>query len=280
MVGLLALSSSLSAEGMPGQSLGIATVPNLRDLGGYKAANGMMTRMGILYRSNQLSRIDKGDLAKIAALGLKNEYDLRTAGERSALPDELPAGVNNIWLDVLDDASDSAPAQLLKLLNNPPEANKVLGGGKVEAMFTAAYRQFVSLPSARKAYRRLFIDLTKQENLPALFHCTTGKDRTGWAAAALLALLGIPEDVIYTDFLKSNDYLLPAYEPTIEAFRKGGGDPEIIKAVLGVKSEYLQASFDEMRRKYGTIEDYFSKALGIDAVGQTALRDVFLSRAN
>jgi protein-tyrosine phosphatase len=55
------------------------------------------------------------------------------------------------------------------------------------------YRQFVSLPSAKKAFRELFISVTDKSKLPAVFHCTTGEDRTGWAAAALLTLLGVPK---------------------------------------------------------------------------------------
>jgi protein-tyrosine phosphatase len=275
------LSAPLAAQPKqdpPGQNLGIPSVANLRDIGGYTTRDGAIVRTKLLYRSNQLSRISPNDMKRIAALGLKNEYDLRTAEERAELPDELPPGVNNIWLNVLADSDQSAPAQLGKLLQKPLEANAALGGGKVEEMFEKGYRDFVSLPSARKAYRQLFVDLAKQGSVPALFHCTTGKDRTGWAAAALLALLGVPEQVIYADFLRSNDYILPAYQQTIDAFTRAGGDPAITRAILGVKADYLKASFEEMRTKYGTIEDYFTKALEIDAAGQKALRDLYLAR--
>ena len=70
-------------------------------------------------------------------------------------------------------------------------------------------RATASLSHCRAPGRRsgsCFVDLGKERNLPALFHCTTGKDRTGWAAAALLSLLGVPEDVIFQDYLRSNDY--------------------------------------------------------------------------
>ena len=259
-----------------GISLGIRSVPNLRDLGGYVARDGAVVRSGKIYRSDQLSRISPDDLARIAALGLRTDYDLRTAEERAEVPDELPPGVNTIWLDVLADADQSAPAQLGKLLQDPKAANAALGGGKVEAMFVQGYRDFVSLPSARQAYRQLFIGLGRPGGEPALFHCTTGKDRTGWAAAALLSLLGVPESVIFDDFLRSNDYILPAYQGTIDAFTKAGGDPAITQAILGVKPEYLRASFDEMHARYGTIEDYFATALGIDASGQHSLRALYL----
>ena len=231
-----------------------------------------------MYRSDQLNPISPDDLKTIAALGLTNDFDLRTAEERSARPDQLPAGITNVWLNVLADADQSSLARLEKLLLEPKQANAVLGGGKAEAMFEQAYRDFVSLPSAKTAYRQLYLSLGENDKLPSLFHCTTGKDRTGWAAAALLALLGVPRDKVMEDFLRSNDYILPAYKKTIDAFVAAGGDAEIMTALLGVKSEYLQASFDEVQSKYGSIDLYFSEGLGIDAKGQKALRNFYLAK--
>ncbi len=275
-----ARSTAQLKEDTPGRSLGVASVPNLRDVGGYLTREGLVVRQKLLYRSSQLTKISSGDLEKIAALGLKKIYDLRTAEERAAAPDELPPDVDNIWLNVLADSNQSGPAQIMKLLQNPKEANPALGDGKAEAMFVKSYREFVTLPSARKAFHQLFVNLGKAGNLPALFHCTGGKDRTGWAAAALLSLLGAPEEVIMDDFLRSNEYILPAHQKMIDAFAQAGGDPVIIKAILGAKAEYLKAAFDEMKSKYGTIENYFSKALEIDAAGQEALRDRFLTCAD
>ena len=262
-----------------GEALGIASVPNLRDLGGYKTRDGATVAKGLVYRSNQLAPISPSDMEKLAQLGLKNDYDLRTEAERTPLPDELPPGVNNVWLNVLKDASGSAPTNLLALLQNPKEGNKALGGGKIEATFVKSYRDFVTLPSAKTAYREFFISLADQNKLPALFHCTTGKDRTGWAAAALLTLLDVPKKTVMEDYLRSNDYILPLYKKVIEAFVAGGGEPSIPQAIFGVKVEYLEAAFDEMQTKYGTIENYFSEALGIDTFTQKALRDLYLVQA-
>ena len=80
------------------------------------------------------------------------------------------------------------------------------------------------------------------------------------------------------DYLRSNDYILPLYKEVIDGFVDGGGEPTIPQAIFGVKVEYLEASFDEMQTKYGTIENYFSEALGIDATTQNALRDLYLAR--
>jgi len=259
-----------------GQSLGLASVPNLRDLGGYQTGNGKIVASGLVYRSNQLSGIPEADMEKLAGLGLKNAFDLRTVEERNKRPEELPKGVNYVILDVLADSPQAGPAQLEVMMKDPKSANAALGGGKIEANFQKSYREFVSLPSAKAEFHKLFLALGDRGQLPALFHCTTGKDRTGWAAAALLTLLGVPKEKVVEDYLRSNDYILPAYKKAIDAFVAGGGDPAIPPAVLGVKKEYLDAAFDEMEMKYGGIEQYFSEGLGIVAAQQQALRNLYL----
>jgi len=267
-----------AATEAPGQSLGIASIPNLRDLGGYRTRDGAIVATGLVYRANQLSGISPADLEKLAHLKLKNAYDLRTAEEREKRPDELPPGVEYVWLDVLADSPQAGPAQLEKLMADPQQANAALGGGKVEAGFEASYREFVSLPSAKAEFRQLYLGLGDRHQLPALFHCTTGKDRTGWAAAAFLTLLGVPRETVMQDYLRSNDYILPAYQKVIDGFVAAGGEPGIPAAILGVKKEYLEAAFDEMEKQYGTIEKYFSEGLGIDAAQQKALRELYLNR--
>lgn len=266
------------AKATPGQSLGIASVPNLRDLGGYKTKNGATVAKGLVYRSNQLSGISRDDMKKLSKLDLKVSLDLRTWAERSSRPDELPSGTKFVWLDVLADSPQAGPAQLEQLMQDPKKANAELGGGKVEALFQTSYREFVSLPSAKTEFHNFFLVLGDKSQLPALFHCTTGKDRTGWAAAALLTLLGVPKDRVYEDYLRSNDYIIPAYQKVIDGFVKTGGDASIPEAILGVKKEYLDAAFDEMEKKYGSIEKYFSEGLGIDAAQQKAIRDLYLGR--
>lgn len=258
-----------------GQSLGIASVPNLRDLGGYRTGDGKRVASGLVYRSNQLSGITPADMEKLAQLRLKNAFDLRTTEERSNRPEELPSGVHYVVLDVLADSPQAGPAQLEKLMADPKAANASLGGGKVEAAFQASYREFVSLPSARREFKKLFLALGDEKQVPALFHCTTGKDRTGWAAATFLSLMGVPKDEVYEDYLRSNDYILPAYKKAIDGFAAAGGNAEIPKAILGVKKEYLDAAFDEMGKTYGSIERYFAEGLGISAAQQQALRDLY-----
>ena len=156
----------------PGLSLGIASVPNLRDLGGYATRDGATVVRGLVYRSNQLAPISPGDMKKFAELGFKNDYDLRTEAERTPLPDELPPGVNNVWLNVLKDDSGAGPAQILALLQNPNEANKALGGGQMEATFVKSYRDFVSCPAQRPLTASSLLRWPTRTSCP---HCFTAQ---------------------------------------------------------------------------------------------------------
>lgn len=262
----------------PGQHLGIASVPNLRDVGGYTTRDGKTVARGIAFRSNQLNPVSPGDMKKLAALGLKNDYDLRTKAEVDARPDELPKGVNYTLLNVLADAKQASAAQIEELLHNPKEANEKLGGGKIDSLFVKTYRDFISLPSAKSAFRELFLSIADPAKTPALFHCTTGKDRTGWGAAAILTLLGVSPEVVMEDYMKSNEYILPMYSKEIKEFEAAGGDSTIVLSILGVRPLYLQASLDEMKHNYGSIENYFSEGLGIDTEQQKKLRDRFLKQ--
>jgi protein-tyrosine phosphatase len=268
-----AIMSARATSTRPGQRIEIPSVPNLRDIGGYPAAGGGRVRTGLLYRSVELNHLRDDDLAAFAELGIRTVFDLRTAAEQSAEPDVVPEGTDLVVCDVLKDSDSAAPAELMKVLSDPSLAEKMLGDGKAVQMFENGYRQIVSLPSALGAYRTFFTDIAGDAHRPALFHCTTGKDRTGWAAAATLLLLGVSEDDVAYDYGLSNRDLLPALKPLYEHFRAAGGDPHLLDPVLGVDQAYLQAALDEMTQRVGSIEDYFAQGLGIDETGQEELRN-------
>ena len=256
---------------VPGQSLGIASVPNLRDLGGWPARHGTVRR-GVLFRSSAFAGLAGSDLAAFDRLGIATVYDFRTEAERQARPNTLPAGVEYIVLDVMRDSKKQSAALMLKLFQDPQAAEEALGGGKAQALIEDGYRELIVLPSAQAGYRRFFTDLADGHHLPAVFHCTGGKDRTGWAAAATLMLLGVPEGDVMKDFLLTNEQLTPFTKPVADKFASMGGDPGLLDPVLGARKEYLLAGIDEMRVKYGDIEGYFTAGLGLDGSTIDALR--------
>ena len=103
----------------------------------------------------------------------------------------------------------------------------MLGGGKAGHLFEHGYRELVTLPAPARPTAACSATWPT-EHRPALFHCTTGKDRTGWAAAALLLLLGVPDELVMREYLLTNEELLPAEKPLLDHFRALGGDPDLL----------------------------------------------------
>jgi protein-tyrosine phosphatase len=278
LVFLVATATAQTPDAAPGSKLDIPSIVNLRDIGGYKTHDGHVVRKKLLYRSGALGRCSPEDLAKLGGLNLKCDFDLRLNNERIDLPDRVPPGVNVISLNVLADSDGSASAQLGRLMRRPKDVTAEKAIELSQAAMSQAFRELVTLPSAKKAYRQLFLELGQEDSLPAIIHCTYGKDRTGWAIAALLTLLGVPENVVIEDYLRSNENVLPVYQRAIDNFAREGGDPNVAKIIVSVRAEYLKSGFDEVKKQYGSIEGYFSKALQIDAAGQQRLKDRFLAR--
>ncbi|MFJ3584077.1 tyrosine-protein phosphatase [Streptomyces sp. NPDC090127] len=243
-----------------------ASVANLRDLGGLPLGRGRSVRSGRLLRSAQLDRLDPAEPA-VAALGIRTVVDFRTAYERAERPDHVPPGGRLLLADVLADflASSGLPpaAQLKSLLTHPMLAEQTLGGGRAHEAFTRTYRAFVSTDSARLAYRAFLVELGDPHGGPLLFHCTAGKDRTGWAATIVLTLLGADEKTVMTEYLAVNPAVRHAFAPMIEGFTAQGGDPELALALIGVVPEYLAAALDEVVVRHGSMEAYVRDGLGV-----------------
>jgi protein-tyrosine phosphatase len=262
----------------------VATTPagspplaNLRDVGGHPVADGGRVRTGLLYRSVDLGGLGRDGLVAVGRLGIRTVYDLRTADERAARPDRLPDGSRVLVADVLADAAAAdRPFHLISMMQDVPTVTAALVDGGAVRYFEARYREFVHLASARRGYGAVFRDLAAAGSRPGLVHCTTGKDRTGWAVAALLLLLRVPEASVLDDYLASNAATEALFARELEAFRDRGGDPELLRPLTGVRASYLEAALAEVRKRFGDVDAYFGDGLGVDAAARRALRKAFL----
>ncbi|MFF5972438.1 tyrosine-protein phosphatase [Streptomyces sp. NPDC012769] len=243
-----------------------ASVANLRDLGTLPLGEGRSVREGLVFRSGQLDRLDAAEPV-VAALGIRTVVDFRTAGERAERPDRVPPGGRLLVADVLADylaTSGLPPAARLKtLLSDPALAEKHLGGGRAQGAFVRTYRAFVTSESARASYRAFLTELGDPSTGPLLFHCTAGKDRTGWAATLVLSVLGADEETLMAEYLAVNPGVRAAFAPLIEGFTAQGGDPDLALALIGVVPQYLEAALDEVAVRHGSMEKYVREGLGV-----------------
>jgi protein-tyrosine phosphatase len=252
---------------------------NLRDLGGLPTGSGQKVSPGRVFRGDALARLTDADLAVLAAIGqdgagqrrtgLRTVIDFRSDTEvASAGPDRLPPGTGTVALPVnagnLDAFFTAGPAGLPALL----------GGGKGEEFMTGINRQFVADPALRAQFASALHLIADAGRQPVLYHCTAGKDRTGWMTAVLLTALGVSRDTVVADYLATNDYVWPAYERQLAA------TPdllELVRPVLVQSPAYLAAAFDEVDARYGTFGAFLADGLGFTAADLARLRATMLS---
>lgn len=262
------------------RSHAVAThIPNFRDIGGHPTRDGQRVRSGLLYRSVDLAGLDESGLDWLAGLGLRTVFDLRTAPERERRPSRAPGAAQVVVLDVLADSGQADPAAFYELMRDPPRASVELSDGASERFFVTTYRDLVALPSARVAFAQLYRDLAVADRRPALVHCTTGKDRTGWAVAALLGYLGVPAETVMADYLRSDAEIRAAFGFIVDDFVAKGGQRSVIEPIISARQVYLEAAQDEAERRYGSLEGYLRDGLGLEPEVLDALRDAFLEPA-
>lgn len=223
------------------RSLNLQGVQNARDIGGYRTATGKTVRPGIVYRTGQLNNATPADLAELSGRQVRVVDDLRTVYERAIGPDKVPAGATANW----DDVIGQAPPEVL--------ASTLTGGDSL-------YRAFITAPGADQAFASVLRDIIDTDGA-VLFHCTAGKDRTGWTAAVLLTVLGVDRDTVNQDYLLSNQY------------RNANPDDPI----NGVQQPWLDAAFDQANQTYGSFDNYVRAGLKLSDGDIAALKAKLLA---
>lgn len=242
---------------------------NFRDLAGdgeaYKTKEGRVLNKGIVFRSNALE-LSEQDQKKIADLDLRNIYDLRTPGEIKLNPDSPIPGAQ--W-----------------------ENRNLLGWDDVESVRTGfTERPEKTLAGAEEIYRLISNDQHARQEIGTLlrsiadsdgaqvFHCSGGKDRTGWVSAILLHIAGVPRDVIVQDFLLSNDYsvmsIKQSFDKTVD--KKGVQAALAFAPFMGVQENWIEISFAEAEKSFGSMDEYITKGLNVSPEYQQKIKDKLL----
>ncbi|WP_315904223.1 tyrosine-protein phosphatase [Streptomyces sp. ASQP_92] len=246
---------------------------NVRDLGGYGTYDGARVRYGLAYRADALNRATDGDLSTLDRLGLREVVDFRVPLElQYDGPDRLPAGLAPISRPVTD---SGLYARMLAAIGSrdPATQDAMLGHGQAEELMRAEYRAFVSDPGARAEFGATLKDLASARG-PLLFHCTSGKDRTGWESYVLLRALGVPAATAQQDYLASNGFRAAADAALRAALKQSGTmrDPDLLIPLQEVRVDYLDAALDRLTALYGDLYGYLTQGLGLGLRDLAALR--------
>ncbi|GAA3535207.1 tyrosine-protein phosphatase [Nocardioides daeguensis] len=239
--------------------LRLASADNFRDVAGsgYATVDGGKVRTGVFYRSNDL-RLSEVDSAALHAIGLNAVIDLRSPTEIALHPDPEVPGAENLHFDAIGISMDR-----LSGLTDRAEA---------VALMDEVYRGFVVEQRCRTAFGGVLRQLATGG--PQLFHCSQGKDRTGWVAALLLHVAGVDDPTIESDYLLTNARSAASRARVATEIEKHGG-PDLVavyEPTLVVDVEYLGAAWAAVEEHYGDRSTYLRDGLDLDEDTLTRLR--------
>ncbi len=249
---------------------------NLRDIGGRVTADGRTVRRGVVFRSAELRAPAVADDPVVAGLGIRTVVDLRTSAERASAPDVLPAGARGLHADVLALDPQAPAADLPSLLRDPTRAEAVLAALDPGRRMRETYVDLVVGEAARTGYAALLRRVLDPGDVPVLYHCTAGKDRTGWATTVLLLAAGVDEAGVREEYLAVNPTVRAMYAPLLARFAAGGGDPQVLVPLLEVRETYLEAALGALDERFGSVDGYLRNGLGLSDDDVARLRATLL----
>ena len=246
----------------------LTSVTNFRDVAGatdqeaYRTSSGRKLRRGVIYRSNALAA-SPTDLDTLNTLNIKADYDLRTPGERDSPSDTPPAGASYIKVN------------LLCTPDNPPPV--VQTSDECISYMEKSYTDLVTDQAERDQLAELFQMLATTSG-SQVYHCSGGKDRTGWVTNILLNVLGVPQDVITQNYMLTNVYSEAAIQASYQSMITTYGQPaaDVYYPIFIADERYLNAGLNQVVASYGTMASYINDGIGLSSTVQNQIRDKFL----
>jgi len=240
---------------------------NFRDMGGYITADGRSTRWKVLFRSGTTHAISTQDLILFDRYGIRRIFDLRSSTERHDYPSRL-SQLRAVAYDYIE--HDLITGDIFQALGQASATAE-----DSSELMLDFYRKMPTIFS--RSFQQIFSHLVNGE-LPLVFNCSAGKDRTGVAAALILAALGVPRKFVLEDYLLTEQCFAESCALLI-------GDhfadisPVVWEPIMRSNSSYLTAMFEELMRNYGSIDLYLSKELGLSSADLTRMKNHLLAAA-
>ena len=249
------------------RTLPLSAVHNFRDYGGYPVAGGGRVKRGLLWRSGHMAEASEADLGAIDDLELAYVFDLRGPRERESMPSlRGPAFAAEVV------AFDGESGSLAPHLAAAGEAFSAADAHAVMEKVYAALPDRVPLVTMIQR----FFDAQLRGEGASLIHCHAGKDRTGMAVALLHEALGVHPDDAMADFLLTNtsgdreSRIALGVESIRRRYPKVS--EKAAEALMGVQESYLLAARGALEERYGSVDAYLTRELGIDENARETLR--------
>ena len=266
--------------------------PNFRDLAGIAAiyhgtgfadavANNGVMRTGVFYRSEALNSLTNPAFDTLSSLGLTLDIDLRTPDEinppsGSTNPpgaDHVPTGASYVNVNIYGVNDAPSPYGPPAPYPTPTTADQAATD------FAAQYRLFVSDPTEVSGFATVLRDLAHNDG-SVLYHCSGGKDRTGWTSFLLQTIAGVDLETRRKDYLATNDYTAAQIEAEYQAAKAKDGQAaaDIERPLFGVQRSFLDAAIDQISQSYpaATFDQsmyaYLTQGLGLTRADIYVLR--------
>jgi protein-tyrosine phosphatase len=258
------------------QQIGITSIHNARQLGGYRIGNKHI-KDGLLLRTARLSGLSEEDSTLLAdRYRVQCIYDFRGQEESMTAPDVIPGDSRYMNLSIsLDEGGDRSAfkadseaemiGMLLKYADNP----------MIQDLCAHMYDKILFEESSQEVYRRFFADLVtvNPEDGAVLWHCTQGKDRAGCASALLLSALGAERELIMADFNLSKEY----YDPYVETINiENETQSHVINTLISVNPVVFEEALDKIDERYGSLRNYLTECIGVTPEMMEILRERYL----
>ncbi len=253
---------------MPDRNIELEQAWNFRDLGGYETVDGRTVKWRRVFRSAGIDGLSDADLLTVGDLGIRVVYDFRRDAEVSE---------RLIWFERPD-----APRRIRLPIGGESAVDdefhrKVMDGTVRQVPPARLVKTYVDFSTRYGSHFGIVLrGLAEPEDLPALFHCVAGKDRTGFTAMLLLAALGVPDDVIVADYELTEQARQPRLEQLRQELAAIGTRYEDMRGYFGAPAEVMEGVLAHLRESYGSVEEYLDAECGVTPRHVERLRSLLL----
>lgn len=183
---------------------------NIRDL----SDDTIHLRPSYIYRSGTLERLTSRGAQTLSFLGITHIFDLRSERECKSTPTpELPEFTVSWRPSTYDDPT------------NPVRITSTTYQNVTTGEYSLVQMYLDMLVSHRNSLKAVFEHILHHPDMPFLFHCTAGKDRTGLLAALILGLAEVDLDYVNHDYALTRVGVEPLREFLMQKWK--ATNPEI-----------------------------------------------------